>query len=167
MAAITIATPQDTYLDYDLYLAQQEWTPEDWAAHEECELQDEIEREIAQAQIAAMSEEDQQMYAADAAFYEGLHEDNCKETFAMNEQVPDGYAVTWYVAHCWPRYVLWQGENPIAGFKSENAKYIVEFAQASEDRRKEIFADMQAAAHKPAAAWVDDYVPLNGQGGAM
>ena len=110
VVGIRVDSEADTYLDWDLYLEQQAWDEEDWEAYYE--------------------------QKRESDFYVGMHKSTCAEAFALIKELPQGCFVTWYVAHCWPRYVLWEQGKPIAGFRSENKGKIVEYAHASPDVRK-------------------------------
>ena len=118
---MVVQNPQDTYLNYDLYVDQQTWDEDDWARYDEQCFHDQIEREIAWENAT-----DEQKH--EAAYYEGLHDSTCDETFAINQQLPPGYAVTWYVASVWPRFVLWHGDTPIALYKNEHKENLVPYA---------------------------------------
>ena len=141
VVGIRVDSEADTYLDWDLYLEQQTWDDEDWEAYYEQEAIDQAEREYAWENAT-----DEQKRESD--FYVGMHKSTCAETFALMKELPQGFCVTWYVAHCWPRYVLWEQGKPIAGFRSENKGKIVEYAHASPDVRKAMGNDF----NKPKAA---------------
>ena len=121
MAAIVVENAQDTYLDYDLHLDQQTWDEEQWDDYYDQLAIDEAEREYAWENAT-----DEQKH--EAAFYEGLHNRTCDDAFAINQQLPPGYAVTWYVASVWPRFVLWHGDTPIALYKNEHKENLVPYA---------------------------------------
>ena len=136
VVGIRVDSEADTYLDWDLYLEQQTWDEEDWEAYYEQEAIDQAEREYAWENAT-----DEQK--REGEFYVGMHKSTCAETFALMKELPPGFCVTWYVAHNWPRYVLWEQGQPIAGFRSENKGKIVKYAHASPDVRKTMGNDFQ------------------------
>ena len=134
MATIRVEEVSDTYLDYDLYLAQQTWDDEDWDFYYENRDAEECEREIAW-------EEATEEQKREGNFYDALYWRYSDETFAMNKELPKDYCVTWYVANVWPRFVLWHKDKPLAGFKHENKQHVVPFAKASPEARETMVND--------------------------
>ena len=120
-ATICVEKASDTYLDYDLYMAQQTWDDEDWDAYDRQCDDEAFERELAWEEA---SEEQKR----EANYYDGLHQRYCDETLVLNKKLPAEYCVTWYVASVWPRFVLWHDNKPLAGFKNEHKGQIVSFA---------------------------------------
>ena len=107
-AEVATMTREDTFLDFDLWSRQQSWMDEDWADHENTGDAEEWSGKFCGRMQPSRTEARGRVLRQHG---DGGYAD---ETLAMNDQVPEGYKVTWYIANVWPRFVLWHDEKPLA-----------------------------------------------------